>query len=69
MARAPLVDPAGRPITEWSVVEVCWRGRWHRGRVVRVYRKRVVVELWMWRTKRLRESWRKPDQLYVVQGA
>ena len=69
MARAPLVDPAGRPITELSIAEIMWRGSWHRGRVLRAYRKWVAVELWTQRTKRLRESRRKPAQVYIVRGA
>ncbi len=68
MDRPPLLDAAHRPITELAIVEVCYRGTWRRGRVLHLYRRWVLVELWILRTHRLRESRRRPEQVYVVRG-
>ena len=68
MDRPRLLDQSGRPIVPWAVVEVCYRGTWRRGTVVRVYRKRLAVETFTLRAKHLITTYRKPGELVVVRG-
>ncbi len=59
----PLVDRAGHPLHELAVAEIRYRGVWRRGRILRVYRKRVYCEVGMlWRSG-TRETYRKPEQI------
>ncbi len=59
----PLVDRAGHPLHELAVAEIRYRGVWRRGRILRVYRKRVRCEVRLLLRARYRETWRRPEQI------
>lgn len=62
----PLRDLHGRAIEEFAPCDVFYRGAWHRGRVVRVYRKLVSVDILLFQGGRVNPVYVYPKQIAVI---